>query len=61
MGADQLPEILLTAFETAKRRLTCLTGLPLQVIEHSPSVIAGLHTGTEKAAVVLGQSLGLGG
>ncbi|MNG07549.1 hypothetical protein D3C84_908570 [compost metagenome] len=46
MGADQLPEILFAAFKRLKRRLPRLTGLPLQVIEHPPTVLAGLDAGT---------------
>ncbi|MCY1182200.1 hypothetical protein D9M73_227490 [compost metagenome] len=59
MGADQLPEILFAAFKRLKRRLPRLTGLPLQVIEHPPTVLAGLDAGTEKAAVLPGQMFGL--
>jgi len=59
MSANQLPEILFPAFKRLKRRLPRLAGLPLQVIEHPSPVFAGLDAGTQKAAVVLGQTLGL--
>ncbi|MNN94904.1 hypothetical protein D3C81_2136190 [compost metagenome] len=59
VSADQLPEILFAAFKRLKRRLSRLTGLPLQVVEHPSTVLAGLDARTQKAAMVLGQTLGL--
>ena len=59
MGTDQLPEILLAAFETAKRRLPRFAALPLQKAQHAAAVVAGLHAGAEKPVVTLGQPLGL--
>ena len=40
VGADQRPEIFLAMFKAFKRRLTVLTGAPLQVIEHPPPTAA---------------------
>lgn len=59
MGADQLPEILLTAFESVKRRLPRFAALPLQKAQHATAVVAGLHAGAEKSVVTLRQTLGL--
>jgi len=59
MSADQLPEILLTVFETVKCRLPRLAALPLQKAQHAAAVVAGLHAGTEKTVVALSQTLGL--
>ena len=59
MGADQLPEILLTAFETAKRGLPGLARLPLQKAQYPPAIVAGLHARTDKTVVALRQSFGL--
>jgi hypothetical protein len=54
-----LPEILFAAFKALKRGFPCLTGLPLQVIEHPPAVVAGLDARTQKTAIALSQALGL--
>ncbi|MCY1380768.1 hypothetical protein D9M69_686160 [compost metagenome] len=59
MGAHQLPEILFAAFKTLERRFPGLAGLPLQIIEHSPAIVAGLDARTQKSTVVPGQVLGL--
>ncbi|MNC72346.1 hypothetical protein D3C75_1233850 [compost metagenome] len=59
MGADQLPEILLAAFEALKRGFSRLACLPLQVIEHPPAIVAGLDAGTQKTAVAPSQTFGL--
>lgn len=59
VSADQRPEIFLAVLKAFKRRLTVLTGAPLQVIEHPPPVLADLHTRIDKAAVALGQALAL--
>ncbi|MCY1372998.1 hypothetical protein D9M69_602450 [compost metagenome] len=59
MGADQLPEILFAAFKGPERSLPGFAGLPLQIIEYPPAIIAGLDAGTEKAAVLPGQMFGL--
>ncbi len=59
MGADQLPEILLAAFETAKRGLPGLARLPLQKTQDPPAIVAGLHACTDKTVVALGQAFSL--
>ncbi len=47
------------AFKTLERRFPGLAGLPLQTIEHSPAIVAGLDARTQKPTVVPGQALGL--
>ncbi|MNP32475.1 hypothetical protein D3C76_1256560 [compost metagenome] len=42
-----------------KRRLACLAGLPLQIVEHPPTILAGLDTGTQEPLVLPSQALGL--
>ncbi len=59
MGADQLPEILLTAFKTAERRLSGFASLPLQQAQHPPTVVADLDAGADEACVALRQMFGL--
>lgn len=59
MRVDQLPEILLAAFETAQSRLPCLSRLPLKKTQHPTAILAGLHTRAEKTVVALGQTFGL--
>ena len=59
MGADQRPEILFTAFETAERRLPRLAGLPLQQAQYPPAIIAGLHARADETLIALSQAFGL--
>jgi len=59
MNLDQPPETRVATFEASKRRLAGLAGLPLQIVEHAPTILAGLDTRTQETLVVPGQALGL--
>ena len=59
MGADQLPKILFTAFETAERRFSRLAGLPLQQAQYPPAIVAGLHARADETLIALGQAFSL--